>query len=333
MSQERTQQSARALCVAAWLAILQGDLASAAGRLNQAETLGWRLDDEKAVGYVALFSGIIKALQGHLKQAVSLYKETIVHHQAVHEPIGIAMAQYRSALVAFLQGDSHQVHTVCDKCCSLCDTYHEHWWKAFALWVLGLQLWRDGNVQRATAVEGEVIHYFHEFNDRFGAALALEAFAWMAAEGQRADARRAATLLGAADTLWQALGTPLAEFSYLSRYHQDCEQAARRTCGTKLFNAAFHHGIQLDLDTAVRIALGGEEKTEQPTPSAEWSTLTPREREIAKLTTEGLSNKEIAARLVISQRTAEAHVEHILVKLGFSSRHQIAAWATEHHPN
>ncbi|MEV5543716.1 hypothetical protein AB0L13_43600 [Saccharopolyspora shandongensis] len=95
MSPEPTQQRARALCVAAWLAILQGDLASAAGRLNQAEILGRRLDDEKAVGYVALFSGIIEALQGHLKQAVSLYEETIAHYQAVHEPIGIAMARLR----------------------------------------------------------------------------------------------------------------------------------------------------------------------------------------------------------------------------------------------
>ncbi len=44
---------------------------------------------------------------------------------------------------------------------------------------------------------------------------------------------------------------------------------------------------------------------------------------------DGLANKEIAAALVISLRTAEAHVEHILSKLGFTSRSQIAAWVTE----
>jgi DNA-binding NarL/FixJ family response regulator len=42
-----------------------------------------------------------------------------------------------------------------------------------------------------------------------------------------------------------------------------------------------------------------------------------------------MSNKEIAASLVISQRTAEGHVEHILVKLGFTARSQIAGWVTE----
>jgi len=43
----------------------------------------------------------------------------------------------------------------------------------------------------------------------------------------------------------------------------------------------------------------------------------------------GLNNKEIARSLVISQRTAEGHVEHILTKLGFTSRAQVAAWAAE----
>ena len=54
--------------------------------------------------------------------------------------------------------------------------------------------------------------------------------------------------------------------------------------------------------------------------------LTPREHEVARLLAEGLSNKDIAARLVISQRTAETHVDHILGKLGFTSRGQVASW-------
>jgi DNA-binding NarL/FixJ family response regulator len=57
--------------------------------------------------------------------------------------------------------------------------------------------------------------------------------------------------------------------------------------------------------------------------------LTARERQIAGLVAEGLSNRGIADRLVISERTAQNHVQHILVKLGFSSRAQIAAWATQ----
>jgi DNA-binding CsgD family transcriptional regulator len=54
--------------------------------------------------------------------------------------------------------------------------------------------------------------------------------------------------------------------------------------------------------------------------------LTTREREVAALVAAGLSNKEIAEKLVISERTAEGHVEHILGKLEFRSRSQIASW-------
>ncbi|HEX3621491.1 MAG TPA: AAA family ATPase [Acidimicrobiales bacterium] len=56
------------------------------------------------------------------------------------------------------------------------------------------------------------------------------------------------------------------------------------------------------------------------------ATLTPREAEVATLVTEGLGNRQIAERLVISERTAENHVKHILDKLGFTARSQIAAW-------
>jgi DNA-binding CsgD family transcriptional regulator len=55
--------------------------------------------------------------------------------------------------------------------------------------------------------------------------------------------------------------------------------------------------------------------------------LSRRESEVAGLVAEGLSNREIARRLVVSERTAETHVQHILTKLGFASRSQIAAWA------
>ena len=57
--------------------------------------------------------------------------------------------------------------------------------------------------------------------------------------------------------------------------------------------------------------------------------LTTREREVAALIARGATSREIARALTISERTAETHVSHILGKLGFSSRAQIAAWAVE----
>ncbi len=58
--------------------------------------------------------------------------------------------------------------------------------------------------------------------------------------------------------------------------------------------------------------------------------LSPREREVALLVARGLSNREIAESLVVSVRTVEAHVTHLLTKLRLRSRAQIAVWASQH---
>ncbi|MBO0837861.1 MAG: helix-turn-helix transcriptional regulator, partial [Actinobacteria bacterium] len=61
---------------------------------------------------------------------------------------------------------------------------------------------------------------------------------------------------------------------------------------------------------------------------AEDGLLGTREAEVARLVADGLSNKQIGARLFISERTVDSHVRSILNKLGFQSRAQIAAWVT-----
>ena len=60
------------------------------------------------------------------------------------------------------------------------------------------------------------------------------------------------------------------------------------------------------------------------------AALTVREREVATLLTQGMTNRQIARQLFITERTVAAHLEHILNKLGFASRHQVAVWAVEH---
>ena len=65
-----------------------------------------------------------------------------------------------------------------------------------------------------------------------------------------------------------------------------------------------------------------------PAAAAARSPLSPREVEVARLVARGLTNKQIGETLYVSERTAENHVQHILVKLGFSNRSQIAAWSS-----
>lgn len=89
---------------------------------------------------------------------------------------------------------------------------------------------------------------------------------------------------------------------------------------------------ELDAAAGEAARLGMEPFTERiaalraRTPAA--SPLSPRELEVARLVARGLTNKQIGEALFVSERTAENHVQHILVKLGFSNRSQIAAWAT-----
>jgi non-specific serine/threonine protein kinase len=70
----------------------------------------------------------------------------------------------------------------------------------------------------------------------------------------------------------------------------------------------------------------------EPTRRSASDTLTAREREIATLVADGLSNRDIAEQLVISEGTVEVHVKHILGKLGFSSRAQVAGWFARQGP-
>jgi DNA-binding NarL/FixJ family response regulator len=123
------------------------------------------------------------------------------------------------------------------------------------------------------------------------------------------------------------MGTTLDGNQHVVGHHRDCERQARQALAEAAFQAAYHRGLELPAEDALAYALQQPPKRAQPAAVADGAPLTPREVQVARLIAGGRTNKEIAAQLVISQRTAENHVEHILTKLGFTSRAQIAAWA------
>ena len=92
--------------------------------------------------------------------------------------------------------------------------------------------------------------------------------------------------------------------------------------------AAWYLGQLERWATDLGLVFSVEAPAAEVSPTRTRTHLTAREREVAALVATGLSNKEIAEKLVISERTAEGHVEHILGKLQFRSRSQIAAWQT-----
>ena len=92
-------------------------------------------------------------------------------------------------------------------------------------------------------------------------------------------------------------------------------------------------GREMIRDDAIALALG-EPAAAAPaaTAGADPTPLGKREAEVARLVAEGLSNRQIGARLFISEHTVDSHVRSILRKLGFSSRAQVAAWMTTRAP-
>ena len=164
----------------------------------------------------------------------------------------------------------------------------------------------------------------------------MEALAWIAASGRHYE--RAAVLLGVAAGLWRSMGTTLDGFKPLAGFQRDCERQARQALGEQAFHAAYDRGLQLPAGDAIAYALqlppDKPQERQAPAPAVpDGAPLTPRELQVARLIARGRSNKEIAAQLVISQRTAEGHVEHILTKLGFTSRAQVAAWSAAAQPD
>lgn len=148
----------------------------------------------------------------------------------------------------------------------------------------------------------------------------------------RGQCERAARLFGAADMFRQTRGYP-RRFYESARYAEQIA-AVRHVLGDRTFERASAEGSRLTLEEAVDYALTSSEADRAETSrrlgkSAVDDPLTAREREVAALVARGQTNREIAVTLVVSERTADAHVQNSLNKLGFSSRAQIAAWAVE----
>ena len=124
----------------------------------------------------------------------------------------------------------------------------------------------------------------------------------------------------ASEELSRSVGSAIVVLPNLSEYQKACEGATQRASSTEAYASAHRDGAALGFDAAVAYALGEQLHPPESIPCGPAAHLTKRELEVADLIAEGLTNKEIAARWVISPRTAQGHVEHLLTKLGLTSR-------------
>ena len=138
--------------------------------------------------------------------------------------------------------------------------------------------------------------------------------------------RRAARLLGASAVLSARAGASVN--GILAPLLVSAERSAVTALGAAAFAAEVTTGKALSRDAAMALALGESVPAAAKSNGTGAGPLGRRQAEVAHLVADGLSNKQIGARLFISERTVDSHVRTILTKLGFDSRAQIASWIT-----
>ena len=96
------------------------------------------------------------------------------------------------------------------------------------------------------------------------------------------------------------------------------------------FESGWAEGAALSTEEAIAYARRGRGQRKRPTSG--WGSLTPIERDVVRLVSEGLANNDIAIRLFVSPRTVQTHLTHVYTKLGLTSRVQLAQEAARHSP-
>jgi len=322
-----TLEWVKGLFCASVMASVQGDLRAGTtlveeGRLLTAQTSDpmMRALAADAGGMLALYSGDLGRARSHLEIALAEFSRQ-------GERTLETSVLYLLGLVLELSGLTSQAIACHERVLAITERYGEKEYRSHSLWALGIAVWRQGEVDRAIRFLEQSLELSRQVHSPRIAAKSIEALAWILCK--RRDVSRAAVLLGAAEGLACSVGSSAVIHPNLSAYQEECEQNVRQKLGNTAFGAAHRKGEQLGFDAAIAYALH-EQQAGTSTPGTDASTrLTKRERQVAELIAEGLTNQAIADRLVISPRTAQGHVEHILAKLGFSSRTQVAAWIVE----
>jgi DNA-binding CsgD family transcriptional regulator len=152
----------------------------------------------------------------------------------------------------------------------------------------------------------------------------LECLAALA--GDAGSHHEAARLFGSAYGIRQRMGA--VRFKVWDAAYDASVAAVRDALGEQDFDAAWAEGAALSTEEAIAYAQRG--RGERKRPSSGWGSLTPAERDVVRLVSEGLTNNDIATRLFVSPRTVQTHLTHVYTKLGLTSRVQLVQEAARH---
>ncbi|WP_119728786.1 ATP-binding protein [Thermomonospora amylolytica] len=325
------ESCAEALTAAGAMAILQGDRDGAARRLAEAQALAGRLDDPWTSVRITYLRGLAATFDGRPDEAIGLLREA----QERFADLGVQDAsfpvQVRLSLATahVLRGEPAPAIAYCRANQRVCREHGDRTLLAYALAIRARAELASGEVERAAAHLRQAVRLRRAEPDPASLGLAVELLAWIAAA--RGEPRRGAVLLGAAHRLWWTFGLAGLRNTVVSE-HAQCERRIRDALGESAFRRAHQEGAGLSPPQIAEYALA-DQAAPAPAAPAPPDRLTPRERQVAALVAEGLSNRQIAERLTVAKRTVDTHVEHILAKLDFTARTQIAAWYARQRPD
>ncbi|GAB2566547.1 ATP-binding protein [Kribbella endophytica] len=333
LNPEPSRDRALVLGVTSYALSLLGYASTTYSYAREAEAWAQENDDQDLLAHTVFLIGSYYFLTGELEKSVPLFREALATLPSIIGPSSSFVRQLHSALAQaeIWLGHPEEGLAIATRGLELCDESGEQYARSSLLFATALSEWMLSRYDDAAAHLTEGIRLAQLFNDVAGAVTWMELLCWTTAARGRFE--RAAELLGVTQKLWPMIGGRSMLGSLLmSDAHETCERDVLVALGPDRYAAARGRGIAAssEFDQAVTYALGRVAEPE-PKPAAvvrARGPLSEREYEVAELVAEGLSNKDIALRLVIGRRTAESHVVHILDKLGFRSRSQIASWLT-----
>lgn len=297
-----------------------GDLAAAkeaARRCHEADRPG----GVRFAGVMARFAdAVVTAASGDRGGARRALRDAVrIARQINYRPFEVGYLS-TLAVMAVLDDDPIEARGLIDECVVLVGNSRRTPTRIELRFAEGLLAWQTGDKRAAHRRLCDVAAARVQIGALPDAADTIEMLGCLAADmGRWRDAARLlAAAEGARDRLHYAGPRPTAG-------RDRAENASRRVdevLGHDLFAKISEEGRLLDLQTAVSDAM----KLGSTTEALADGPLSRREGEVARLVSRGLTNRQIADVLNVAERTAENHVQHILTKLGFQTRTQIAAW-------
>jgi len=303
-----------------FLAVLKADPVAAKPALYAAMATARQADQRDALTEALSMASIAEGITGDRATARRLLDEAQGTASPAYPAGTLAVLQAR-AFNGFFEADLDAVKSAASEGARLAREAGDLYGLEMMLLDLGSAALIAGDLGESKPLLAESLRIAHQMDDRVALFYLLGALGCHAALSGRA--RLAAQLLGAADTVRTEVGANVMPF--LAPLLDQAGESAAAALGVTRFTAEYETGKSLDRDAASALALG-EPVQAAAAGQAAAAPLGKREAEVARLVADGLTNKQIGARLFISERTVDSHVRSILNKLGFSSRAQIAAW-------